>query len=189
LPSAAPDAVNENGGNPLSGLDIFSKDGFVEFVQWSELFLVYEIELINKQEEVTITCVEVCFNPKSANLIKVIAVDMCIYTEQPSYNCPYLIAEVLGEGYTYLIGENGFVIKKVLRPVHECVDIFGGRQLRGTFVSNAVLPEILVTRTSGHEWTLLGSAKLRYSAVQHVQMIEEINSVDCKPFVGVLSFR
>lgn len=46
---------------------------------------------------------------------------------------------------TNLIGEMPFVIEKALGPVHQRVDVFGRGKFRGTFVLDAVLPEIFVS--------------------------------------------
>ncbi len=52
-------------------------------------------------------------------------------------------------GHTDRIREDGFVVKDILSPVHESVDILGRGKLRGALVAHAVFPEIFVSDFGG----------------------------------------
>ncbi len=68
-------------------------------------------------------------------------------------------------GHTDRIREDGFVVKDILSPVHESVDILGRGKLRGALVAHAVFPEIFVSdfgpRAGGHDRALRDAAIFR----------------------------
>lgn len=41
---------------------------------------------------------------------------------------------------TNFVWENGFVLEKILCPVHECVDILRGREFSRSFILVAIFP-------------------------------------------------
>jgi len=166
---------------------VFREDRVVQLVKRSKLFLIDEIELVNEQEEVSVTRVEVRLNSKGTDLIEVVAIQVGVDAEEPSEDRPDGIPETLWERGADLVGEVFFVIEEALGPVHQRVNVFRRRQFRGPFVLYPVLPEILISWTGRHDWTLLGSTELGNCAVKHVQVVEEIDGVHGQPLVCIFT--
>jgi len=173
----------------LPRLAIFSQDCIIKLIQRRELFLVNQIKLVNEQEEVPVARVQMRFNSQRAYMVEVVAVYMRIDPEEPTHNGAYCVAEISGKRYANLVWENVLVVKNALRPVHQGIDVVRGGKLRWSLVLDSVLPEILVSWSCRHDRALLRCTELGDGAVQHVEMIEEVNRVDSKPFVGILAFR
>jgi hypothetical protein len=98
---------------------------------------------------------------------------------------------------TNFVGEDRLVVEEALYPVHECIHVIGRRQLGWSLVCHTVFPKVFIPRSRRHDWTLqdvnrresrdidgtarwdiadlLRSAKFSYGAVQHVEVIEEID--------------
>jgi len=137
---------------------------------------------------VAIARVKVGFDAERADLIKVVAVYVRVHAEQSSHDGAHGVFERPRERHTDRIREDGLVIEDILGPVHEGVDILGRGKLRGALVTHAVFPKVLISRARGHDRALLRSAKFRHCAVQHVEVVEEIDGVDSEPFVEIFAF-
>lgn len=56
---------------------------------------------------------------------------------------------IMTNDITDLVGEDGCIVEKALYPVHQRVHVLGCRKLRGAFVFDPILPEILVSVDHG----------------------------------------
>lgn len=166
---------------------VLGKYCIIQFIQRRQLFFVHQIKLVNEKEKMAIACVEVRFDPQSANVIKMITIYMRVYPKQStcdSFNC---FSKVSWKWDADLVRKDGWVVEKALCPVHQRVHILRCRKLCGAFVFDPVLPEIFVSWTGGHDGTFLRGAELRYGPVKHVEMVKEVYHMHREPFVGILA--
>ena len=64
--------------------------------------------------------------------------------------------------------------------------VLWGTALDRLLDTHAVRPVVLVLWPCRHDRARLRRAKLGEGSVEHVQLVEEINSVDCNPLVQIL---
>jgi len=100
------------------------------------------------------------FYSQGAYLVKVVAVQVGVDSEQSSGNGFDYIPEVTRERHAYiplisgypfmtvhlrtdLVREDRLVVQKTLGPVHERIDIIRGRKFGRALVLDTILPEVL----------------------------------------------
>ena len=154
-----------------------------------QLFGLDERKLVDKVYKVLEARVEMCFGREEHDVLKVRVVDVCIHSEQTLEDDFYDCFKVSWERNTKGTRENFFVVELILDPSHEEVNVFAGGDLEWRLHVVAISPEVLVLGTCGHRRARLSGAKLRQDAVENVNLIIELDGVDCEPFVEVFASR
>lgn len=67
--------------------------------------------LIDKQEEMPVARVQMRFDTQGANLVKMVAVQVCVYSEKAADDRAYSLAEIARERDTDLIREDGLIVE------------------------------------------------------------------------------
>lgn len=151
-----------------SPASFLGKNCFVKLIQRCKFFLVYEIELVDEKEEMSIARVQMGFDAQGAYLIKVIAVYVRVDPEETADDGADGVFEVLGKRNANFVGEYILVIEHGLGPIHQSIHIFWSRELGRPLVLHAVFPEIFVSWTGGHDGAFLSSAEFGDGAIQHI---------------------
>jgi hypothetical protein len=103
------------------------------------------------------------FNPERTDLIKVVAIDVRIYTEQSAHDGAHRVFECSGKRHPCVlvrgaetkssgerrtdgVWEDGLIVEKILGPVHEGINILRRGKLCGALVAHAIFPEVFVSR-------------------------------------------
>jgi len=118
------------------------------------LFIFDESELTSKEIEMLEASVKMSFNTKLAELIQMAVIHMSINTEKTLVNGTKSGHQLLGWGGTIRehFWEDSRIIKNILDPRHEKIDVLGSRNSGGLGIILAALPQVLVGRTSAHGW-------------------------------------
>lgn len=117
--------------------------------------------------------------------VKMLMVDVSVNSEQALQDSLGHRHEVLRERHSYLGREKSLIVQLVLHPGHQIVNVFGSRALDGLLNVCAVSPVVFIPWSSRHHRTASLSAELSYGAIQHIDLVEEIHSVDCDPLVEI----
>ena len=88
-----------------------------------ELYGIYENKFVDKVDEVLEASVEVVFCREEHEVVEVCVVDVSIHSEDTLENDLYDIVEIFWEGNTEGTGEYFLVIKLVLDPGHQEIDV------------------------------------------------------------------
>lgn len=100
--------------------------------------------LLNKQDEVLETRVQVRLQPQMDNDGVVVAVDMGVDAVEALEQLTHRGLEGLGEDDADARGKDGFVVDVGLHPGHQVFDVLGRGHLGGFGVAGrGVLPEVL----------------------------------------------
>lgn len=132
-------------------------------------------------------CVEVRFFLQLHDRIKMLVVDVGVYPEQTLQDGLCHCYKVSFKRDTYLRGEQCLIIKLVLYPGHEIVYIFRCRTFDWLLYVSSVSPVILILGASRHDWAALLCAEICDGPIKHVNLVEEIHSVDCDPLVQIFT--
>ena len=126
-----------------------------------------------------------------AHLSEVVVVNMRVDAEQAAQNSLDAVHKVWRERSPRRDGEEGFVIDLRLSPVEQTLNIVRCTQTRRPAETRRVrvLPVVLKAGTCTHNRALTSSTELRDCTVEDVQVVEEVNCVDSKPFLKDLALR
>ena len=94
-----------------------------QFGKGRELFSIYEVKLVDEVDEVLEACVEVGLCREEHDMLEVCVVDVSIHSEETLENDLDDIEEIFREGDTEGAGEDFFVVKLVLHPGHQEIDV------------------------------------------------------------------
>ena len=89
-----------------------------------ELFGIYEVKLVDEVDEVLEARVEVGFCREEHDVLEVCVVDVSIHSEETLENDLDNVEEIFGEGDTEGTREDLLVVKLVLNPCHQEIDVF-----------------------------------------------------------------
>ena len=95
-----------------------------QFGKGRELFGIYEVKLIDEVDEVLEARVEVGLCREEHYVLEVCVVDVSIHSEETLENDLDDVEEIFGEGNTEGAGEDLLVVKLVLDPCHQEIDVF-----------------------------------------------------------------
>ena len=93
-----------------------------------------------------------------------------------------------GEVATWLRGEQLLVVKLILYPSHQEVNVSRRSHCHWLLDGDPVGPHVLVLWACTHNRTLLLCAELSNDTVKQIDLIEEIDRVHREPFMLVLAF-
>ena len=130
-----------------------------------------------------------CLCGEQHDVLEVRVVDVRVHPEQPLENHLYYRHEVLRERHPNGAGEDLLVVQLVFHPGHEEVNVLAGAHLERRLHVVTVCPQVLVLGARAHSGTRLGRAELGQDSVEHVDFVVELDRVDCKPLVEVLTGR
>ena len=89
--------------------------------------------------------------------------------------------------FTNLAWKECLIINLVLDPGHQVVNILGCRALDRLLHLLAICPVVLVLLPGRHDGAGLLGAEVSDGAVQHVDLVEEVHSVDGDPLIDILT--
>ena len=107
--------------------------------------------------------------------IKVVVVDVCVDAEEALEDGLDDVGKVLGERDVDARREDRVVVKNVLDPREQVVDVERGRDLDGLLHRLAVGPHVLVLGAGVHDRARLVSAKLHDRREEQVDLVEEVD--------------
>lgn len=146
-----------------------------QLLQRRQLPLIDQIELLHEEDEVLERRVQVRLLAEAHHLLEVLVVDVRVHAEQPLQDRLGDGQEVLREGHADLRGEQRLVVQLVLHPRHQVVNVLGGAALDRLLDRLAVGPVVLVLGAGGHDAAAVLRAELGDGAVQHVDLVEEVD--------------
>jgi hypothetical protein len=88
-----------------------------------ELFGVYKVKLVDEVDEMLEARVEVSLRREEHDVLEVCVVDVSIHSEETLENDLDDVKEIFWEGDTEGTGEDFLVIKLVLDPGHQEIDV------------------------------------------------------------------
>ena len=94
-----------------------------QFGKGRELFGIYEVKLIDEVDEVLEARVEVGLCREEHYVLEVCVVDVSIHSEETLENDLDDVEEIFREGDAEGTGEDFFVVKLVLHPGHQEIDV------------------------------------------------------------------
>ena len=130
-----------------------------KFSEWCQFLSIDQIELVNEIYEMLKASVQMRFCWKKHNMLEMGVIDMGIDSEQALENYLDDIDKVLGEGDSKLTGENFLVVKLILNPSHQKINIFCCTNFQGSLDIVSVSPQVFVLRSSRHGGTYLSGAE------------------------------
>ena len=89
-----------------------------------KLFGIYEVKLVDEVDEMLEARVEVGLCREEHDVLEVCVVDVSIHSEETRENDLDDVEEIFGEGNTEGAGEDLLVVKLVLDPCHQEIDVF-----------------------------------------------------------------
>ena len=89
-----------------------------------ELFGVYKVKLVDEVDEMLEARVEVSLRREEHDVLEVCVVDVSIHSEETLENDLDDVEEIFGEGNTEGTREDLLVVKLVLNPCHQEIDVF-----------------------------------------------------------------
>ena len=121
--------------------------------------------------------------------MEVRVVDVRIHSEEALENILHDILKVLRERHVDTRRKHGLIIENALNPGHEIVNILWSRHLDWFLDVLTICPQVLILRASAHDFTglVLWRAVIADATIQDVDLIEEIDSVNGKPLMKILS--
>lgn len=111
----------------------------------SQLFVIDELEFIDKIDKMLETCVQVIFGPKTHHVLEMTVVNMGINTEQSFEDHFDDWREVLWEWDTDLCWKHCIIIQLRFNPGHKVVDIFSGWYFQRGLDILTISPKIFVS--------------------------------------------
>lgn len=142
------------------------------------------------------TGVQMALQSQFGDLVKVVAIDVGVDSQEPLEYRLDQVGELLWERSTNLGWEDVVVIEEVLDPVHEILHVvtsWQGHGLLGRQIAVAsgagFLPQVFVFFSRNHTGTCFGRAELCDGTVKQFDLVVEIDNMHSQPLVDVLVLR
>jgi len=166
-----------------------SREPVNELMERRKFFPLDQFELLNEVNEMLERSVKMSLFPQTNHLLEVLVVDVSVHPEQSLQNGLGDRQEVLGERYSDLAREQRLVIQLVLHPSHQVVDVFGSRALDWFLDAVTIRPVVFIFWPRWHYRAAIFCAEFSDGAVEHVDLVEEVDGVDGDPLVDVFAVR
>lgn len=133
--------------------------------------------------------IQMSFSTQEHDVLEMCMVDVSVHSEKSLEDYLNYTDKVLGERHSKLAWENLLIVKLVLDPSHQKIDVLLSTDFQRSFDVVTIRPEVFVFGTSGHRWTAFSCTELSEDTVENVDFIIEFDGVNSKPLIKIFSCR